>query len=495
MGARVHGESTVYVAWFTLGWAALALVRLLTHEMWRDELQAWMIAFGSDSIAQLLSNSRYEGHPGLWALCLFVVTRFSDSPVAMQLLNLGIGTATVYVLVRFAPFSRGLSAMLALGYFVAYEYGTLSRGYGLGVLFIFAFCAIFTSQRRRKFRLMGGILAALALTSLYGAVVAMALGAGAVVEAWRYQPATPPWRRGRLLGFVAILCLAVAATAVLVRQPPDAGFNVTPRFRIDPNAGLMTAGSVWRGLVPVPPLATSFWNRNILDDLPYLRAPLGLALLALGCLVLRRHTTAVAIFAIGSAGLMLFTYLIYLGGVRHHGHYFLVFVASCWIAAATQPAADAPRSWRPLLAGLAVIHVAVGTFASIMDVWLPFSGSRATAAYIRSHYPADIPIVVDPELPGVPVAAWLGRDVYFPQSQRWGGFVLWNNQRRVADFAHALETADGLSGRLGRDLLLVTTHPRVPPPRFQHVGRFPSVIIKEETYDVYLLAYDKTPGS
>ena len=495
MGERTNGPSTQYVLWFTLVWAALALVRLLNHEMWRDELQAWMIARGSNSVIQLISNLRYEGHPGLWPLCLFIVSRFSSSPVAMQLLNLVIGTATAYVLIRFAPFPRWLSVMLALGYYVAYEYGTISRSYGLGVLFIFVFCAIFTSVRRRKFRLMAVVLAALALTSVYGTIAAAALATGAVVDAWLHRPDDRRPRRLRLMAFVAIVGLGIAAAAVLVRQPPDTGFSVEPRIAIDPGAAVMTAGSVWRGLVPVPPLTNSFWNRNILDERPLLRAVGGLALLALTLVAIRGHTTALAICAVGFLGLVSFTYIFYFGGIRHQGHYFLVFVASCWIASATPPRAGAARSWRPVLAALAIVQLAVGTFASVMDMWLPFSGSRETAAYIKHHYPADIPIVVDPDLQGVPVAAWLERDVFLAQSDRWGGFVLWNNQRQRPGLVHAVQAADRLSGQLGRDLLVVVTHRTIPPPRFQHVGHFRSAIVIEETYDVYLLEHQKAPGS
>ena len=487
---RKRENPTFIVLVFTVAWATLALARLLTHEMWRDELQAWMIALDSHSPQELISNLRYEGHPGLWALCLFVITRFTDSPVAMQLLNLGIGTATVYVLIRFAPFPGWLRALLALGYYLVYEYGTISRSYGLGVLCIVLFCAIFTSERRRKFELMALILAALALTSVYGAIAAAALAAGAVVDAWRHQPSRS-WRRGRVWGFVAIVTLGIVAAAVLVRQPPDAGFAVSPRLAISRDGALMTIGSVWSGMVPVPPIASSFWNQNILDGFLYTRAAGGLALVLLVFVTLRWHTTAMTIFAVGSIGLMLFTYLIYSGGTRHHGHYFLMFVASCWIAAATPSTAAATRASRSLLAGLAVIQLAVGTVASIMDMRLSFSGSRDATAYIRSHYPSDIPIVVDPELQGVSIAAWLGRDVFLAQSGRWGGFVVWNNQRHPPDLARALEAADRLSAQLARDLLVVVTHRMVPPPRFRHVGHFRGEIVPEETYDVYLLKYRK----
>ena len=118
---RTHA-SAVYTISVTALWGALALVRLLSHEMWRDELQAWMIARGSETPAQLISNLRYEGHPGLWPFCLFLVSRFTDSPVGMQMLNLAVGTLTVAILVRWAPFPRWVTASIAFGYYFAYEY-------------------------------------------------------------------------------------------------------------------------------------------------------------------------------------------------------------------------------------------------------------------------------------------------------------------------------------------------------------------------------------
>ena len=48
----------------------LSIIGILNHEMWRDELQAWMVAIDAHSIAQLFQNVKYEGHPALWHLFL-----------------------------------------------------------------------------------------------------------------------------------------------------------------------------------------------------------------------------------------------------------------------------------------------------------------------------------------------------------------------------------------------------------------------------------------
>jgi hypothetical protein len=76
-------------------WAALVTVIFFVvvalgmahHEPWRDELQAWMIARDSGSLPELFQNIRYEGHPAGWHLLLFVLSRVTRNPAAMQNLD------------------------------------------------------------------------------------------------------------------------------------------------------------------------------------------------------------------------------------------------------------------------------------------------------------------------------------------------------------------------------------------------------------------------
>lgn len=482
MPIRRPHASVTYTSVVLALWVALAVLRLLTHEMWRDELQAWMIARNSATPFELINNLRYEGHPGLWPFCLYVVSRLTASPVGMQVFNLVVGTVSAGILIRWAPFSRWITASIAFGYFIAYEYGTLSRSYSLGVLCVVAFCALWTSAHRRRITLSALALAALALTSIYGVLVAAGLAAGALWETWSDRQDAA--RNRRLATFAVIVALGMAATVLFVRQPADAGFNVPPRLAPDPNVALHSLGAVWRGLAPVPPMQQDFWNRDILEPRPFIRAFAGLALFGCALLVLWPSRAAFIAFAVGAGGLLAFSYIVYSGGVRHHGHYFLLFMAACWMMAAS---ASHSRQWAPFLGLLAAVQIAVGGFASAMDVRLKFSGSRDTAAYIREHYPPNTPIVVEPELPGVPLAAWLARDVYFAQSDRFGGFVLWNNQRQAPNFGRAFTAADRLASSSGHAVLLVTTYREAPPSRFKHVGHFSGQIVKEETYDIYVV--------
>lgn len=48
-------------------------IRLFRHTMWRDELQAFMLAKASRTPLELFAKLQYEGHPGLWHLLLWVM--------------------------------------------------------------------------------------------------------------------------------------------------------------------------------------------------------------------------------------------------------------------------------------------------------------------------------------------------------------------------------------------------------------------------------------
>src|SRR5207302_6171201 len=113
---------------------------LTRHPMWLDEAQAWCVARDAHSLRELFWNMRYDGHPALWYLCLFGVTRLTHNPVAMQILHVTIATMTVALIAwrsPFAPFERWL---LAFGYLFAFEYAVISRGYAVGVFLVFMIC-------------------------------------------------------------------------------------------------------------------------------------------------------------------------------------------------------------------------------------------------------------------------------------------------------------------------------------------------------------------
>ena len=106
---------------------ALTILFLIPfHEMWGDELQAWLIGKNSNTFFELISNSRYEGSGALWHLMLYFLAKFFK-PESMQYLHLMISTASVYLIMKHSPFTLTQKILLTFSYFIFFEYSLIAR--------------------------------------------------------------------------------------------------------------------------------------------------------------------------------------------------------------------------------------------------------------------------------------------------------------------------------------------------------------------------------
>ena len=179
------------------------------HEMWRDEMQAWLIARDAPSVFELFNiMKRYEGHPSVWHLGLYVLQFFTSSPIIMQPYHLLIATATIFVFARFSPFTRLQKTLFAFGYFPFYEYAIICRNYAIGILLLCLFCTLF-SRWKKKFPLVGLILFVLAHTSVHALIIVISIGLLLLLELL-----VTPERPSRLhigIGFALILTGIITA--------------------------------------------------------------------------------------------------------------------------------------------------------------------------------------------------------------------------------------------------------------------------------------------
>lgn len=493
-------------------------VGIARHEMWGDELQAWMLARDSSSIPQLLHNMRYEGHPAAWHLLLFLVSRFTRDPVAMQLLHLALATATVFVTVRWAPFSVLQKTLLAFGYFFIYEYAVISRGYVLGALALFVICAAFPS-RKRSYLPLALPLVVLANTSAYGFLLAFALGAMFLAEWATDRNLRAEFTGARwdpLLALVLAIAGGVAAMVQLV-PPPDsdtsaalAGAAGWSRWR-----AAYSLSTVWSGYVPIPLLSTPHrWGTNLLAEggpWPLFAATLlSVALLTATVLLLARTPYALLFFLLGSGGVVAFTYLYLVrgGGTRHYGHLFLVLVASLWIARISRPTERplAPfrgfrlraPSWRnSWLTAILVLQVIAGAILYLEDLRKPFSTAERTASFLQGSDLGTLPIAGSPSLAASALAGHLDREIFDLDKGRFGTFVAWGVKGgKEMQPAGAVDRARPLLTSEIPSLLLAlgdSLPQNARDPSVRLVGYFAPGIWAGERYYLYLVQRNLDP--
>jgi len=101
------------------------------HELWGDEIHSWNIAKASGSFFELISNTRYEGHPPVWYIILWTISKFTHDAFAIQVVHLIIAWLVVSVILFYSPFPFIIRILIPFGYFFLFEYSVLSRNYSI----------------------------------------------------------------------------------------------------------------------------------------------------------------------------------------------------------------------------------------------------------------------------------------------------------------------------------------------------------------------------
>jgi hypothetical protein len=462
-----------------------------------------LIVRDARSLRELFHLLGYEGHPSLWYLLLRPLTYLTGSPTAMQVLHGVISTVSVYVFARFSPFTRLQKVLWCFGYYSLFEYGVISRNYGLGALLLWTICAMWP-RRRGAVIAMAIVLALLVNTNAFAALIAASIALVWLGEAWwRRSPdpaaANAPDGPLRWVLAVAILIAAYALSAWTVYPAQDA--ILRPKVTLEPDAretralarhAALCFADIWQSYVPMPnPTTREFWNTNILPlDTP-MRIAIGVllsaALLAAVVWTLRRSRAALAIYLIATALLGIGTTVLLPDSMRHVGHLALVFVACSWIARRDRrPARADERAHDRLLTALLAAQFVAGMWAMAIDARRPFSSGDEAARWLRKNGLADAALVGDVAHRYSPLVARLDTRIYYPVRRAWGSSALLDQTKKEATDEEVDDACRALlRGR--RPVVLITAHPRTDAPgdlRYEPLASFTGSITRE-SYHLY----------
>jgi hypothetical protein len=481
----------------------LELFRLPFHEPWRDEIEAWAIARDAGPLLEMEKTLRYTGHPRLWHLLLFTVSRLSGSIVTLQVLAIVLGAAAMYVVARFCPLSRLQRALFAFGYFPFFEFTAISRFYALTLPLAAGAMAVLCAQRTRPI-LAAWLLVLLAQTGAYGLILSGAFTLGASIELWFEHRAGRPLPRGTIAA--ATLIVGGAALAVVQMIPPPDGWWAQSVAAPHPRKFFSAVSTVGRGFFPIPPFTLHFWNHTIVDHQRFIL--LAITLVVYGGLIvtLWRRPSALAVLLGGSMAIVLFTAARH-GSLRHHGHHLLVAFFACWFAqrASVRPAepsvervlAPLERFRNPLLTGTLVVGVIGGLMASALDVVYPFSASRAAARWLEHSPWRELPIVGDRDSETGAIAAQLRRPFLLAAGERESTFVRFDAARGdgAAGETRTIALAAELARKRQTDVVLVLNYPlSLDRAGVELLAHFETSVVAQEIYYVYRLIQTQLPA-
>jgi len=470
---------------------AATLPRLLLHEMWRDEVWLWLVAIESRTFAELTEALSRSGQGYLFPFLVWFASAFTRSPVALQLLHLGIAGAGAFVFARYAPFPRPVRVLFLLGYLPFYEYAVLSRHYALGALLTWIACA--AARSRRPAIPLGLALGLLCQTTVYGLILAAAIVAGFLFERFRRggDAVAIPWRETLAGGAIGL----AGAIAGIVQLVPAAGTSFAPAWRLawEPRIFERVLQSFWKPMVPMPHPRLHFWNSNLLEAWPLAMAVAGPLVVAGAITLLWPRRAALVTFAVGAAGFGAFAYVKFIGYLRHTGHLWLLLFAALWIGAGFREMTSG-RGWRTVaLRVLLVVHVAAALVASAVDLARPFSGAPEAARLLREHGLDRLPLAGFRDPPSAPVALALGQPLYSPSRNRFATHPDWGPAQREVSVKVFRCSARGLAGRSGGAVGLVSNRDLPDWPEAPLVARTSPSIERSEEYRLYRLELDRIP--
>ncbi len=447
---------------------------LARHAMWRDEMQAWLIARDAADLSGLFRNLRYDGHPALWFLMLWPLTRISSDPVLMQALHLVVASASVALVLWRAPLWWWERLLFPAGYFFVYEYAVKSRGYALGGLLLFLLCAVWRQRRERPLT-VALLLALMANVQFLFLIVAMAMLAALAVDRV-LSGRTEAVLGSRDVPALLVIAAGWAVAIATVVPPADSGFAV----------GWFTA-----------------WDRarlvNVTEMLGVIVSPLAArwktiaAIAAIVVIAIRwKNNPPVAVFLLASvSGLLAFFYVKYPGNVWHHGLIFMVLLASVWIDRERAPQAAGQRSLLPgaVFAAILILQSYAGVRVLSTEWRKPLSNGRNVAAFIADKGWTGDPLVAIPDFFATPVIGYLGIGrAYYLDGGRWGSFTVWDQARLKSidvDQAIAAVAPEGeaMTWVVGLGAATERIGPVLIARGFAETARFTGA--REENYVVY----------
>jgi hypothetical protein len=491
--------------WLALGlYTLIASVTVARHEMWRDEMHAWQAVVAADSLVELASNVRTEGHPGLWFAVLYPASRVTSDPRAMQIVHLAIALAVAAVALLAAPLPIGWRVLFVAGYFPLYEYCAISRNYALGALLLFCFCALYGARVRRPL-LLAAVLFLLAQASAVALILSVSLGVMCVADA-RSSRLEAPIRRGPAMAALGVWLLGIVVSVVQLSGARVVLQSFSHNQTLAQSRVLDVLSGPWRGCVPLPRLQLAFWNSNILDGVAnadVLQALLGVVVLVVLGSLFVRCGPALVLFAVGSLGMVAFSLLIYRGQLRHHGHIVLLLIAALWSTRVMQRGAGGrgraagtvggtPPWGAVVVSVLLAANVAAGAYAVAREWRDPFSAAWEVADFIRAQGLSRIPIVGHRDAQVATVAGYLERPIHYPSLGREASFLPWKvGWRRPVDDAEAVRQAVDLAARHHSEVLVILSMSGARrPDRIGGTTRlrvFRRSIVPSERFELYLV--------
>ncbi len=426
-------QETIYVCVLTLLYFIVSFFGILHHELFLDEAHHWLLARDSTSLINLIENTRMEGHPIVWSLLLYTISRFTLDPFWMQFLNILISTSVVFLFLRKAPFNWVFKGLFIFGYFMIFEYNLISRNYMLGILFLFLACSIF-EKRKEKFALLCIYLAMASNVHLMFSVIAFALFLTVVFENLRKKEVL---KKQFFLGY---LVFSLGLFSIIIQIIATNSNWLLDSFESIPFQEKITKGfvSLFKGLLTIPDFRTlHFWNSNFLVTISRpISFILAVLVYVLPLLLFFKNKKTLFFVYVALIGTQIFFFITQRGATRFHGMTYIIIIIGLWIENYYIPEASKLKNFltsinitflkKPFIYGILILHFFSGIYAFSMDYTYPFTSGKSAIDFLQNEK-LDRKHIVTITCDGAILSAYLQRKIYTLCPNDYQSFCNWDN--------------------------------------------------------------------
>jgi hypothetical protein len=431
-------------------WFGIVLTTIWHHEFWRDEVRALSIAIDSPSLWDLPEFLKNDGHPVVWHVLLRIGHQALGSSTALPIVSLLVAGAAVMIFLFRSPFSLGIKFLFVFSVLPLYEYSVIARNYGISMLLMFGFAAVYPHRRRYPF-VLAVLLALLANTNVHSLLIA-----GVLTVLWLWDEAVVDRqnlsaRQLSLLGLAAGLIFAAALFAVKTTLPDErtilthALHATSLKDYLDPFVRILRRP--WKTMGELIPSPNWFLDGRPLHLLQTL---------LIGTLLLGLTTRTRLALGLLAAFLML-GYLFnfgYPGELRHQGIFLVFVLVSYWLNA------EADSSSRSSLTAARLNTLALVIVLPLVLLWgdyLAFSKVREDFEFELTSCKAlgewlnnrpeyqDAIILGEPDYSLEALPYYAAQRIYIPRESRFGNWVRFTTESRsVMSLGELLDAAQEL---------------------------------------------------
>jgi hypothetical protein len=428
MSTKPHFRNPVL--WVTfIAYLILTGYAMYQHEIWGDEFHSWNIAKGSTGFLDLISNTRYEGHPPVWYVLLWTVSKFTHDPASIQVLQFVIAALTAMMIIFLSPLPLWTRILAPFGYYFLFEYAVLSRNYAVGILPALCICYVLYSQSKYIQWCYYPLLFIMGNTHLLALILA-----GTLHLHFLFRKIEQKQKIGVIAFHTLAGIIILIPSLYFIFPPSDSALNT--HFWMDKwnsKQLAVVAQAPLRAFVPIP----AGWKYNFWDTQFLLELQTSFAALKWFNLILSATLTALAFFSLKGSkkSQLVFTVnllLIFIVSVfipftnaRHVGFIFIGFFVACWLHYYHTPMSRRTKWFVNLLL---ILQVVGGIVSVVRDIRYPFSNAHRVTELINK-VPGNEKIVTDYWCLNA-LSAFADKPFYCLDLQKEMSYILWDSELR-----------------------------------------------------------------